>query len=65
MAEGALVDMMDDEYTIPGELQAYVLQANRVEAWPEKTARRIDSLERRVRYLEMLVHRLLNGSGTA
>lgn len=60
MGEGAVVDLMDGEFTIPGELQAYVAEHRRVEAWPEKTARRVESLERRVRHLEALVHRLVN-----
>lgn len=65
MGEGGIIDMMDDEYTIPGQLHAYVPEEKRVEAWPEKAQRRIDSLERRVRHLESLVHRLVNGSGAA
>lgn len=64
MGEGAVVemDLMDSEYAIPGELQAYVAEHRRVEAWPEKAQRRIESLERRVRHLEELVHRLVNAS---
>ena len=61
MGEGAVVDMEDGEFTVPGELQAYVAEHRRIEAWPEKTARRVESLERRVRHLEALVHRLVNG----
>jgi len=60
MGEGAVVDLMDGEYTVPGELQAYVPEHRRVEAWPERAQRRVDALERRVRHLEMLVHRLIN-----
>lgn len=64
MGEGAIVDLMDDEYTVPGELQAYRSEHRRIEAWPEQAQRRIDALERRVRHLECLVHRLINaGSG--
>jgi hypothetical protein len=62
MGEGAIVDLMDGEYAIPGELQAYVAEHRRVEAWPEKAQRRIDSLERRVRHLEEMVHRLVNAN---
>jgi len=60
MGEGAVVDLMDGEYAIPGELQAYVAEHRRVEAWPEKAQRRLDSLEARVRHLEEMVHRLIN-----
>lgn len=60
MGEGAVVDLMDGEYTIPGELQAYVAERRRVEAWPEKAQWRMDSLEARVRHLEEMVHRLIN-----
>lgn len=60
MGEGAVVDLMDGEYTIPGELLAYVAEHRRVEAWPEKAQRRVESLERRVRHLEEMIHRLVN-----
>lgn len=46
--------LSDPEYAVPGEIQ------RRVEAWPEKTDRRIDSLENRVSFLEATVHRLMN-----
>lgn len=60
MGEHVIVDLMDDEYARPGELQAYTPEHRRVEAWPERVQRRVDALERRVRHLEMLVHRLIN-----
>lgn len=63
MGEGTIIDMMDDEYAIPGELQAYVPAQRRVEAWPERAQRRVEALESRVRHLEALVHRLVNGAG--
>lgn len=64
MGEGAVVemDLTDDEYAIPGALNAYVAEHRRVEAWPEKAQRRIDGLEKRVQHLEELVHRLVNAS---
>jgi hypothetical protein len=46
--------LSDPEYAVPGEIQ------RRVEAWPEKTDRRIDSLEKRLAFLEATVHRMLN-----
>ena len=46
--------LSDPEYAVPGEIQ------RRVEAWPEKTDRRIDSLENRLAFLEATVHRLMN-----
>ena len=54
MGEGAVVeiDLMDEEYAIPGELAAYAPQHRRIEAHPERTDRRIDALERRVRQVE-------------
>lgn len=61
MGEGVVVDLMDDEYARPGELQAYTPEHRRVEAWPERVQRRVESLESRVRHLEMAVHRLMNG----
>lgn len=61
MGEGAVVDLMDGEYAVPGELQGYVPEHRRVEAWPERAQRRMEALERRVRHLEVLVHRLVNG----
>ena len=60
MTEHAIIDRLDDEYTIPGELQAYVPEHRRVEAWPDKAKRQIEALEKRVRHLEMMVHRLAN-----
>jgi hypothetical protein len=62
MGEGAVVDLMDSEYAIPGELEAYVPAQRRVEAWPDRAQRRIDALESRIRHLEALVHRLVNGA---
>ncbi len=62
MGEGGVVDLMDEEYAMPGELEGYVAEHRRVEAWPERAQRRVDALERRVRHLEELVHRLLNGA---
>lgn len=61
MGEGVVVDLMDEEYAMPGELLAFVAEHRRVEAWPERAQRRIDGLEKRVRHLEELVHRLVNG----
>ena len=46
--------LSDPEYAVPGEIH------RRVEAWPEKTDRRIDSLEKRLAFLEATVHRMLN-----
>lgn len=43
-----MIDLSDTEYTMPGELDAYVPEAHRVEAWPDKAERRIASLERRL-----------------
>lgn len=60
MGEGAIVDLLDEEYAMPGELQAYRAEHRRIEAWPERAQRRIDALERRVRHLEELVHRMIN-----
>lgn len=69
MSEGAIIDMMDEEYAIPGELGAYTSEHRRIEAWPDKAKRQIVALERRalalegkVRHLEALVHRLVNAS---
>ena len=62
MGEGAVVDLMDSEYAIPGELEAYVPAQRRVEAWPDRAQRRIDALESRIRHLESMVHRLVNGA---
>lgn len=62
MGEGAVVDLMDSEYAIPGELEAYVAERRRVEAWPERAQRRIEAMESRIRHLETLVHRLVNGA---
>jgi len=46
--------LSDPEYAVPGEIH------RRVEAWPEKTDRRIDSLEKRLAFLEATVHRMIN-----
>ena len=46
--------LSDPEYAVPGEMH------RRVEAWPEKTDRRIDSLEKRLAFLEATLHRMLN-----
>lgn len=48
------LNITDPEYTIPGQLD------RRVEAWPERTERRINQLEQRIRQLEEMLHRLLN-----
>jgi hypothetical protein len=48
------LNITDPEYTIPGQLD------RRVEAWPERTERRINQLEQRIRHLETVVHSLLN-----
>lgn len=48
------LNITDPEYTIPGQLD------RRVEAWPERTERRINQLEQRIRHLETVVNRLLN-----
>lgn len=63
MGEGVIVDLMDSEYAIPGELEAHVPAQRRVEAWPERAQRRIEALEGRIRHLEAMVHRLVNGAG--
>lgn len=60
MGEGAIVDLMDSEYAMPGELEAYVPAQRRVEAWPERAQRRIEALEGRVLHLETLVQRLVD-----
>jgi hypothetical protein len=62
MSEHAIIDMMDEEFTIPGELQAWTPEHRRIEAWPDKAKRQITVLEQRVLQLERLVHGLLNGS---
>lgn len=46
--------LSDAEYAAPGELDRVV------EAWPEKCDRRVASLEKRVSFLEVTVHRLIN-----
>lgn len=48
------IDLHAPEYTIPGDLD------RRVEAWPDRTERRLRHLEHRVRHLEETLHRLLN-----
>ncbi len=40
-------------------------QKQPVEAWPERCDRRVELLEQRVRHLETLVHRLINGDAPA
>jgi len=61
MGEGAVVDLMDAEYAMPGELdRVHYGGGLRVEAWPERAQRQIEALEGRVRHLEVMVHRLLN-----
>lgn len=52
------IDLSDSEYTVPGELDNYVPECRRVEAWPEKAERRIDTLERRLFALETEVAHL-------
>jgi hypothetical protein len=60
-----LIDLMDAEYAMPGELEVLTPPHRRIEAWPDKAKRQIESLERRVRHLEVLIHRLVNASGGA
>jgi len=62
MGEGAVIDMLDAEYTMPGELlvsagrvRSLSEQLRAVEAWPEKAQREIDDLRRRVERLEQAV----------
>lgn len=55
-----MIDLYDSEYTVPGEL--LLPTPKPVEAWPEKADRRIKSLESRVRFLEMTLHRLINAA---
>lgn len=54
------IDIMDGEYAMPGELEAWTPEHRRVEAWPDKAKRQIEQLEQRVLHLEALVHRLMN-----
>lgn len=49
------LNITDPEYAIPGELDR-----RPVEAWPERTERRINQLEDRIRHLEAILHGLLN-----
>jgi len=60
MGEGELIDILDPEYAMPGELERWPERTPRVEPWPETAKRQIASLEDRVRYLEGLVHLMLN-----
>lgn len=52
------INFDDAEYTIPGELAAYVPEHRRIEAWPERAERRLAALEGRVRRLEGCLQRL-------
>lgn len=60
MGEGELIDILDPEYAMPGELERWPERTPRVEPWPETAKRQIAALEGRVRHLERLVHGLLN-----
>lgn len=53
-----VIDFDDAEYTMPGELAGYVPEPRRVEAWPERTERRLAALEGRVWRLEGCLRRL-------
>lgn len=62
MGEKVVVDMLDEEYTMPGELlmsagrvRSVSEQLRAVEAWPERAQREIDDLRRRVERLEQAV----------
>lgn len=48
----------DPEYAMPGELEAYKPEHRRVEAWPDKTQRTIEALQRRLFALETEVGHL-------
>ena len=63
MGEGELIDILDPEYAMPGELDRQVfggLRGTACEPWPETAKRQIAELQDRVRYLEGLVHLILN-----
>ena len=63
MGEGELIDILDPEYAMPGEIERHESNVKRhasCEPWPETAKRQISSLEGRVRHLERLVHGLLN-----
>ena len=51
METNQTIDMLDDEYTIPGEL---LRTAYDTRTGPEKLQRRIEELERRVTALEQM-----------
>jgi len=51
---------IDDEHAIPGELEDWLQDRRRVEAWPDRVKRDLYVLRRRVYHLEVCVHRLLN-----
>ena len=54
METNQTIDMLDDEYTIPGEL---LCTAYDTRTGPEKLQRRIEELERRVATLENRLQR--------
>ena len=60
MGEGELIDILDPEYAMPGELERWPERTPCVEPWPETAKRQIAGLEARLRHLERLVHGLLN-----
>jgi hypothetical protein len=61
MGEGAVIDMLDAEYTMPGELMLSVRtwrDVAVVEAWPERAQREIDALTTTVAGLVRRVERI-------
>lgn len=61
MPEPTTINFDDDEYTIPGELLTTATAVRSgVEAYPERTDRRLDAIEQRLRHVETLLHQLLN-----
>lgn len=63
MGEGELIDILDPEYAMPGEIErqtSNVMRHGACEPWPETAKRQIAALEGRVRHLEQLVQLMLN-----
>lgn len=63
MGEGELIDILDPEYAMPGEIEGWASSVKRqtsCEPWPETAKRQIAALEGRVHHLECLVHLMLN-----
>ena len=63
MGEGELIDILDPEYAMPGEIERHVagvMRRDACEPWPETAKRQIAELQEKVRYLEGLVHLMLN-----